>query len=319
MSESDSPGPELRAARERLGLSVREVATSLKVPTEAVSSIEEDQFDALPARVFTRAYLRSYAELVGLDADALLWAYDQKTNPEVIEEIETRRSGPVLGVVAALLRDAKQHPLQSWVFGGTVVLFAALAGLFVWFAWPSDAPIAPAPAEEQPASPADDAPAPVPNEPPASDPFAPRETAVSDGPPALVVDGARSGSPDSSPAARPDPRPVGPADGLPDSAPDGADEGPVPLSNPLTYIPGDEHVLAFRFTQDCWVKVLDASGTSLHGDLERAGDDLEVRGEAPFRITLGYAPGVQLEYNGERVMLAQHTNDSDVAELVLGL
>lgn len=314
MSKSDSPGPELRAARERLGLSVREVATSLKVPTEAVSSIEDEQFDALPARVFTRAYLRSYAELVGLDADALLWAYDQKTNPEEMEEVEARRSGPVLGVVAALMRDAKQHPLQSWVFGGTVVLFAALAGLFLWFAWPSDAPTAPVPAEErardslgravQPASPADDVPAPVPNEPPAIDPpFAPSETAVSD----------------SSPAARPDPRPIGPADGLPDSAPNGADEGLVPLSNPLTYVPGDEHVLSFRFTQDCWVKVFDASGTSLHGDLERAGDELQVRGEAPFRITLGYAPGVQLEYNGERVMLAQHTNDSDVAELVLGL
>ena len=55
------------------------------------------------------------------------------------------------------------------------------------------------------------------------------------------------------------------------------------------------------------------------GTWKRAGDHLEVRGEAPFTITLGYAPGVQLEYNGESVMLAQHTNDNDVAGLVLGL
>ena len=83
-------------------------------------------------------------------------------------------------------------------------------------------------------------------------------------------------------------------------------------------MPGDDHVLIFHFTHDCWVQVFDAAGGVLHEDLERAEGGLEVRGDAPFTITLGYAPGVNLEYNGERVMLAQHTHDN-VAKLALGL
>ena len=334
MSKSDSPGSELRAARERLGLSASEVATTLKVPTAVVANIEDEQFDALPPRVFTRAYLRSYAELVELDPNALLWAYDQKADPDAAGEVETRRSSAVLDLMAGFARDLKLHRRQTWVFGGTVVLFTALAGLFLWFAWPSDAPIAPAPAEERnqastdaaapPASSADEAvpdvaTEPVPDEPPANDPFARRETSVSDRAPVPDREGSPTGSPDNPAAARPDPRPNGSADGPAGAASNGLAEGLVTLSNPLTYVPGEEHVLVFQFTQDCWVEVTDATGASLHGDLERAGDHLEVRGEAPFTITLGYAPGVQLEYNGESVMLAQHTNDNDVAGLVLGL
>ena len=334
MSKLDSPGSELRAARERLGLSVGEVATTLKLPAAVVTNIEDEQFDVLPPRVFTRAYLRSYAELVELDPKALLWAYDQKADPDAAEEAEARRSSTVRDLMAGFARDLKLHRRQSWVFGGTVVLFTALAGLFLWFAWPSDAPNVPPPAEERnqastgdavPAAPSADeavpdvATEPVPDEPPANGPFARSEVSVLDSAP--VPD--RGSSPavflDNTAAAQPDPLPNGSPDGPPDAASNVPEEGLVALSNPLTYVPGEEHVLVFRFTQDCWVEVMDASGTSLHGDLERAGDHLEVRGEAPFHITLGYAPGVQLEYNGESVILAQHTNDNDVAGLVLGL
>ena len=349
MSESDSMGAALRTAREERGLGVPEVASALKVPVIVVTNIEDEKFDELPARVFARAYLRRYAELVGLDPQRVLWAYDQKTDPGRTEEAETRRLRGVSGSMATFVREMKARHWQSWVFGGTVVLFSALAGLFLWFAWPSDAPMAPAPAGEptevavgdtaQPASSADDA---VPDEasepvsdetiePRADESLAQGEPPVADSASAPVPDRSPTGAPesalgartavppdassDSSPAAAPN----GSPDGRPDS-PSNAPEGePVALSNPLTYVPGDEHVLAFQFAQDSWVEVIDASGARLHQDLERAEDRLEVRGVAPFTITLGYAPGVHLEYNGEPVILAQHTNDNNVAKLVLGL
>ena len=320
MSESESPGAELRAARERLGLSLPEVASALKVPWAVVSDIENEQFDALPPRVFARAYLRSYAEIVGISPDALLRAYDQNVPPDATGSAGTR-SRIALGLRPVPLRDARLHRRPSWVFGGTVVLFAVLAGLFLWFAWPTDAPIAPAPGEErsqaraadddgaQPASDSgnavsDVASVPVESELPADESSAGGETPASGGMP---------------PSVPSDAQPSTPPDDLPDSAFAGPDEGPFASPSGLTYVPGADQALVFRFTQDCWVRVLDASGAALHSGLERAGSELEVRGEAPFTLTLGYAPGVLLEYNGEPVMLAQHTNDSDVAELVLGL
>ena len=329
MSEADSPGAALRAARHAMGASVAEVATSLKVSWAIIENIEAERFDALPARVFTRAYIRGYADLVGLDPDEMLWAYDQKTAPGETAEIETRPLITISRMLAAF-----SSGRQSWVFGGTVILIAIVSGLFLWFIWPSEEPIASAPVGQSNETSGGDAAPPVSSAgevsfelavpadtsaPVSNDPIEPVpnasiaqiETPVSGVVSVSVSDGSPNGSPN------------GPADDPPsvsvlNGSPDGAEDGSVLLSNPLTYVPGDDHVLVFHFTHDCWVEVFDAAGGTLHGDLERAEGELEVRGDAPFSITLGYAPGVHLEYNGERVMLAQHTHDN-VAKLVLGL
>jgi cytoskeleton protein RodZ len=79
---------------------------------------------------------------------------------------------------------------------------------------------------------------------------------------------------------------------------------------------GDDR-LAFAFTQDCWVEVKDRQGRSIYSDLSRSGDSLELVGQAPFMIMLGYAPGVTLSFNGERVTLTPHTRNN-VATLALG-
>ncbi len=343
MSEADSPGAALRAARHAMGTSVAEVATLLKVSWAIIENIEAERFDALPASVFTRAYIRGYADLVGLDPDEMLWAYDQKTAPRETAEIETR---PLIAIPRKLIAFSSGRRMpwwQSWVFGGTVILIAIVSGLFLWFIWPSEEPIASAPVGQSNETSGGDAAPPVSSAgevsfelavpadtsaPVSNDPIEPVpnasiaqiETPVSGGVSVSVSDGSPSDPPSVSVS---DGSPDGPADDPPsvsvlNGSPDGAEDGSVLLSNPLTYVPGDDHVLVFHFTHDCWVEVFDAVGGTLHEDLERAEGELEVRGDAPFSITLGYAPGVHLEYNGERVMLAQHTHDN-IAKLVLGL
>src|SRR5690606_20039825 len=79
---------------------------------------------------------------------------------------------------------------------------------------------------------------------------------------------------------------------------------------------GDDR-LAFTFTEDCWVEVRSATGAPLYSELSRGGSELVLVGEGPFRILLGYAPGVELTFNGEPLPLAPHTRDN-VANLVLG-
>ena len=326
MSEADVPGAALRAARHAMGTSVAEVAGSLKVSWAIIENIEAERFDALPARVFTRAYIGGYANLVGLDPDEMLWAYDQKTAPGETTEIETRPLIAVPKVLTAFSSGLLQMPRRSWVFGGTVILIAVVSGLFLWFFWPSEAPIASPPVGQPNETSVGDAAPPVSTAEEVSielavpvdtsalvsnDPIEPVPNAAIAQIETPVSNGSRNGPADD------------PADDLPsvsvlNGSSNGAEDGSVPLSNPLTYVPGDDHVLFFQFTNDCWVQVFDAAGGMLHGDLEHAESELEVRGDAPFSITLGYAPGVHLEYNGERVRLAPHTTDS-VAKLVLGL
>jgi cytoskeleton protein RodZ len=68
----DTPGNILKAERERQGKSLKEISVSLKLSTGYLTAIEEDNYSELPAEVFTKAYLRLYADELGLDGDYLL-------------------------------------------------------------------------------------------------------------------------------------------------------------------------------------------------------------------------------------------------------
>jgi transcriptional regulator with XRE-family HTH domain len=65
-------GSELRHARERLGLSLGDIAERTKIRTATLRAIENDDLDRLPPPIFTRGFLKTYAREVGLDPDAIV-------------------------------------------------------------------------------------------------------------------------------------------------------------------------------------------------------------------------------------------------------
>nr|HQU89136.1 DUF4115 domain-containing protein [Denitromonas sp.] len=74
--------------------------------------------------------------------------------------------------------------------------------------------------------------------------------------------------------------------------------------------------LVFRFGKESWVEVRDASGEIIYSRTNRAGSVQEVSGKPPYRLVVGNAKSVELEYAGKPVDLAPHTNVS-VARLTL--
>jgi cytoskeleton protein RodZ len=72
---SGSPGTRLRAARKQCNLGIEQVARELHLDVAVIEAIEDDDQAALPAPIFVQGYLRSYARLVGLQADELLRTY----------------------------------------------------------------------------------------------------------------------------------------------------------------------------------------------------------------------------------------------------
>jgi len=63
-------GGKLRLARERRGISLRQIATSTKISLGALEALERNDVSRLPGGIFTRSFVRSYATSVGLDPDA---------------------------------------------------------------------------------------------------------------------------------------------------------------------------------------------------------------------------------------------------------
>lgn len=67
-----SVGSQLRQARETAQLSRDEVAHALKFSPRQIEALEADHYAALPGATIVRGFVRSYARLLKLDADALL-------------------------------------------------------------------------------------------------------------------------------------------------------------------------------------------------------------------------------------------------------
>jgi cytoskeleton protein RodZ len=61
---------ELRHARERLGLSLHDIADRTKIRATVLGAIENNEVDHLPPPIFTRGFVKAYAREVGLDPQA---------------------------------------------------------------------------------------------------------------------------------------------------------------------------------------------------------------------------------------------------------
>lgn len=73
--------------------------------------------------------------------------------------------------------------------------------------------------------------------------------------------------------------------------------------------------LVFTFKEDSWVEVRDRTA-KVYAELGKAEQSVSVFGQPPFTIAIGYAPGVELRYQGEVVALAPHTQGG-VANLMV--
>ena len=75
-SAQKNPGEELRTSRERLGLSIQDVAVATKINAKVLKALEEGDRDMLPAKSFARGFIRSYAAYLKIDAEPILTAYN---------------------------------------------------------------------------------------------------------------------------------------------------------------------------------------------------------------------------------------------------
>lgn len=86
-------GRVLKRLRGDLGLSVQDVAAQLHLDPRIVEAMEADAADRLPAPLYVRGYIRSYAKILRTSADPIIALYnssDESEPPEIIPEV--RRS-----------------------------------------------------------------------------------------------------------------------------------------------------------------------------------------------------------------------------------
>jgi cytoskeleton protein RodZ len=107
-------GERLREAREAAGMTLEEIATTTRIPTRHLESLEAGDFARLPAPTYTIGFAKNFAAAVGLDraeiGDQLRTEMGGSrpvmTTPEVFEPADPARAMPrglIIGAVAAIL------------------------------------------------------------------------------------------------------------------------------------------------------------------------------------------------------------------------
>lgn len=269
MSGAEQPtiGQMLREAREAQGMDVGAAAARLRLMRRQIEAIEAGDFEELGRPVFARGFVRNYAKLLGIEPDTLL---DRMEGPKT-EPMPVRRPEPPLP------RSWLSSPWLMMLLLAGLVAAAVPVGLYWWLNQGEDELLHKVPRAAQ---------------------VEPVELGA-------LVPAPEIPAPDAAQAATQATEPVSPP--LPGAAPVPAVQAaPAPAEAAVPTAPVDASaggVLHFDFADDSWVEIRDASGRTLHRQLNPAGSSIEVRGRPPFRLLVGNAGQARMTYNGRPIDL----------------
>jgi len=308
--EAGGIGARLRVGREKLGLTVLQVAERIHTDPKIVEALEAEDYEALGAPVYARGHIRHFAELVGESAAELTTLYSDLSKvaqPDLRQIVKALPASDSSKLVAPALL-----VISVFAVAGAVCGVSALSKKkpqlsethLVEEEAPSSGSAAP---ESGPASGSGTARVPVP--PPSqtnseSRPVAePRTTSELRPTPGGSTLGRTASAGSAGPAGR-----TGTAGPTPGGA--AAIPGtPATTSNANAPPRPTDHVqVTLRYSADSWTEVYDASGARLFYDVGAANSVRSVVGTPPLRVVLGNAAGVTVEFNGHGVPITKLAN-----------
>ncbi|MDT0595868.1 RodZ domain-containing protein [Glaciecola petra] len=120
---SGGPGAALAAGREKLGLTQKQVAQSLRLRLTSIQAIENNELEEGVSLTFTKGYVRLYAKLVNLEVQPLLDAhnkiYVEQTQPTKLQSFSRRTT--------------RETTDSRWNIVSIIVVFLLLGSLVVWW------------------------------------------------------------------------------------------------------------------------------------------------------------------------------------------
>lgn len=303
-----APGETLRAAREAQGLSLEQLAATLKVSPAKLAALEAGRIEQLPDASFARALAQTMCRVLKIDAAPVLAALPvarvaslAAEKPALNQPFREARLAPKMfeadgeGFLSRLLRPQWLAPIALLLAAAVIYL---LPETFEWPRWR---------VAEQPALPASVASTPD----QASDVSLP----IASQPGSLVLDPAAASAPFAASApSQVDvaaPAASAAATGVLASAP----ASPVSAAVAPALADADGPVV-LSVSEDSWIEVIDGAGTTRLSRIVRAGESLSMGGVAPWRVRIGHVGGVKVTLRGQPVDLSPFARNN-VARLEL--
>jgi cytoskeletal protein RodZ len=141
-------GPELAAARTRLGLSVDDLAERTRIRPHVLESIEVDDFAPCGGDFYARGHLRTLARVLGKDPQPLLTAFEERYATAPLNARRVFEAELATGMTGSMRRTAGG---PSWgVLVGAVLCVVLVWGLVRLFAGTPQEHLVPVPTVQAP-------------------------------------------------------------------------------------------------------------------------------------------------------------------------
>ena len=97
-------GATFKKARESKGISLDQIAAETRISARFLSAIENEEFHLLPGGIFSRGFVRAFAERLGLDSDQAVADYEQIAQVQKSNELFAATGTHADGAPRALYR-----------------------------------------------------------------------------------------------------------------------------------------------------------------------------------------------------------------------
>jgi cytoskeletal protein RodZ len=274
-------GQVLQRAREEKGITLDDIQRITKIQKRYLEAIERGHFHVLPGHFYARAFIKSYAEAVGLDPNHILSHFQSylpaQPPQEQLERLRRRRAAAANG------------PLQAgrWVSKTLLVLFIALIIGVIYIAFVNSNGMQTQPV---PGNNVANAPQVVDQAPGGTAPTTPQGTT----PPAGIT------TPDQTAPQAAEPAPTEPISEQKASITLESQQGSL-----YNYVlsGGEKITVKIKATNDrCWFGVGEAKGKNYkeEGTLQKGQEKVVELGQTAF-VRLGKPSAVELTFNGAPV------------------
>jgi cytoskeletal protein RodZ len=85
-----SIGERLREARVAKNKSLVDISNETNISKKYLEALEEDNYDAFPAEVYVRGFLKNYSKFLGIESQGILDDYNKLMKLDVVNDYEKR-------------------------------------------------------------------------------------------------------------------------------------------------------------------------------------------------------------------------------------
>ncbi|QHZ46867.1 helix-turn-helix domain-containing protein [Bacillus sp. NSP9.1] len=267
-------GNRLKEAREEKGMSLDDLQAATKIQKRYLTALEEGNYDVIPGKFYVRAFIKQYAEAVGLNSELLFEEYKKDIpnsyNDEVSDKLSSIKPQRELPKSASKALELLPTLLVS---AGVIVVVVIIYVIIQAVNGGGNQQSAEQPKTEESQS---------------------KYDVSKDSP--LTKENQKDEDAQQNSGEK-----------KTDSASDEKNElsikaaGSEGSSTTYEVSGADKLELEVKATADSWVRVRDAKGSSLKEGMMKKGETFKknITDQEQVDLRIGYAPGVEIKINGE--------------------